>query len=34
LLWCDRGRRDLGSGDKRALAARLLDAVEELMECS
>jgi len=34
LLWGDRGRRDLGSGDKRALAARLLDAVEELMECS
>lgn len=34
LLWGADGRRDLGSGDKRALAARLLDAVEELMKCS
>lgn len=34
LLWGDDGRRDLGSGDKRTLAARLLDAVEELMACS
>ncbi|HKE37393.1 MAG TPA: bifunctional phosphopantothenoylcysteine decarboxylase/phosphopantothenate--cysteine ligase CoaBC [Candidatus Baltobacteraceae bacterium] len=31
LLWGDDGRRDLGSADKGALAARLLDAVEELM---
>ncbi len=31
LLWGKDGRRDLGSADKNALAARLLDAVEELM---
>jgi phosphopantothenoylcysteine decarboxylase / phosphopantothenate---cysteine ligase len=34
LLWGEDGRRDLGNADKRALAARLLDAVEELMACS
>ena len=34
LLWGDDGRRDLGAGEKTALAARLLDAVEELMRCS
>ena len=34
LLWGADARRDLGSGDKPALAARLLDAVEELMGCS
>jgi phosphopantothenoylcysteine decarboxylase/phosphopantothenate--cysteine ligase len=31
LLWGDKGRRDLGSGEKNELAARLLDALEELM---
>ncbi|HZZ00833.1 MAG TPA: bifunctional phosphopantothenoylcysteine decarboxylase/phosphopantothenate--cysteine ligase CoaBC [Candidatus Baltobacteraceae bacterium] len=31
LLWGEDGRRDLGSADKGSLAARLLDAVEELM---
>lgn len=31
LLWGKDGRRDLGSADKGTLAARLLDAVEELM---
>lgn len=31
LLWGKDGRRDLGSADKATLAARLLDAVEELM---
>jgi phosphopantothenoylcysteine decarboxylase / phosphopantothenate---cysteine ligase len=34
LLWGDDGRRELGRSDKRILAARLLDAVEELMRCS
>ena len=34
LLWGDAGRRDLGSAQKETLAARLLDAVEELMRCS
>jgi phosphopantothenoylcysteine decarboxylase/phosphopantothenate--cysteine ligase len=34
LLWGENGRRDLGSGSKDALAARLLDAVEDLMKCS
>ncbi len=34
LLWGDDGRKDLGSASKGALAARLLDAVEELMGCS
>ncbi len=34
LLWGTDQRRDLGTGDKTVLAARLLDAVEELMECS
>jgi phosphopantothenoylcysteine decarboxylase/phosphopantothenate--cysteine ligase len=34
LLWGDNGRRDLGRADKATLAARLLDAVEELMKCS
>lgn len=32
LLWGDDGRRDLGTATKDALAARLLDAVEELMK--
>jgi phosphopantothenoylcysteine decarboxylase / phosphopantothenate---cysteine ligase len=31
LLWGEDGRRDLGRAEKDALAARLLDAVEELM---
>ncbi len=34
LLWGKDGRRDLGFARKEALAARLLDAVEELMSCS
>lgn len=34
LLWGADGRRDLGEGEKPALAARLLDALEELMACS
>jgi phosphopantothenoylcysteine decarboxylase/phosphopantothenate--cysteine ligase len=34
LLWGDDGRRELGRSDKRTLAARLLDAVEDLMRCS
>ncbi|MGA8534193.1 MAG: bifunctional phosphopantothenoylcysteine decarboxylase/phosphopantothenate--cysteine ligase CoaBC [Candidatus Tumulicola sp.] len=34
LLWKAGGRRDLGRGDKTLLAARLLDAAEELMACS
>ncbi len=34
LLWGDEGRRELGRADKTTLAARLLDAVEELMRCS
>jgi phosphopantothenoylcysteine decarboxylase/phosphopantothenate--cysteine ligase len=34
LLWGDDGRRDLGNAGKTELAARLLDAVEELMACS
>jgi phosphopantothenoylcysteine decarboxylase / phosphopantothenate---cysteine ligase len=34
LLWGADGRRDLGSGEKGALAARLLDAIGELMRCA
>ncbi|HTX59820.1 MAG TPA: bifunctional phosphopantothenoylcysteine decarboxylase/phosphopantothenate--cysteine ligase CoaBC [Verrucomicrobiae bacterium] len=34
LLWGEQGRRELGSAEKRVLAARLLDAIEELMRCS
>jgi phosphopantothenoylcysteine decarboxylase / phosphopantothenate---cysteine ligase len=34
VLWGDDGRRELGTAHKPALAARLLDAVEELMACS
>jgi phosphopantothenoylcysteine decarboxylase/phosphopantothenate--cysteine ligase len=34
LLWGEKGRRDLGTAGKDALAARLLDAIEELMQCS
>ncbi|MBV8116763.1 MAG: hypothetical protein JOZ01_02230 [Candidatus Eremiobacteraeota bacterium] len=34
LLWGKAERRALGSADKATLAARLLDAVEELMACS
>jgi phosphopantothenoylcysteine decarboxylase/phosphopantothenate--cysteine ligase len=34
LLWGDDGRRELGRAHKDVLAARLLDAVEELMKCS
>ncbi|HEY5425418.1 MAG TPA: phosphopantothenoylcysteine decarboxylase, partial [Candidatus Tumulicola sp.] len=34
LLWGTDGRRDLGTAGKATLAARLLDAVEELMACS
>jgi phosphopantothenoylcysteine decarboxylase/phosphopantothenate--cysteine ligase len=30
LLWGERGRRDLGVGSKRELAARLWDAIVEL----
>src|SRR5580704_2745954 len=33
LLWGEDGRRELGRTDKTTLAALLLDAVEELMEC-
>jgi phosphopantothenoylcysteine decarboxylase / phosphopantothenate---cysteine ligase len=31
LIWGEEGRRDLGTAEKETLAARLLDAVEELM---
>ena len=34
LLWGAQGRRDLGTAPKDELAARLLDAIEELMQCS
>ncbi|HEV7179019.1 MAG TPA: bifunctional phosphopantothenoylcysteine decarboxylase/phosphopantothenate--cysteine ligase CoaBC [Candidatus Baltobacteraceae bacterium] len=34
LLWGEGGRRDLGTADKQTLSARLLDAIEELMQCS
>ncbi len=34
LLWGEDGRRELGTAHKPALAAKLLDAVEELMACS
>lgn len=34
LLWGESGRRELGRAGKAVLAARLLDAVEELMRCS
>ncbi len=34
LLWGETGRRELGRAGKATLAARLLDAVEELMRCS
>lgn len=34
LLWGADGRRELGTARKDELAARLLDAIEELMKCS
>jgi phosphopantothenoylcysteine decarboxylase / phosphopantothenate---cysteine ligase len=34
LLWDEHGRRELGRADKATLAARMLDAIEELMQCS
>lgn len=34
LLWSEDGRRDLGTAEKPVLAARLLDAIEDLMACS
>ncbi len=34
LLWGKDGRRELGTAEKATLAARLLDAIEELMRCS
>jgi phosphopantothenoylcysteine decarboxylase/phosphopantothenate--cysteine ligase len=34
LLWGEEGRRELGQADKATLASRLLDAIEELMQCS
>jgi phosphopantothenoylcysteine decarboxylase/phosphopantothenate--cysteine ligase len=34
LLWGADGRRELGTASKPALAGRLLDALEELMQCS
>jgi phosphopantothenoylcysteine decarboxylase / phosphopantothenate---cysteine ligase len=34
LLWGENGRRELGTAHKDALAARLLDALGELMQCS
>jgi phosphopantothenoylcysteine decarboxylase / phosphopantothenate---cysteine ligase len=34
LLWGDDGRRELGTAQKDTLAARLLDAIEDLMQCS
>ncbi len=34
LLWGEDGRRELGRAEKSELAARLLDAIEELMRCS
>lgn len=34
LLWGENGRRDLGTAEKRTLAARLLDAIEDLHRCS
>jgi phosphopantothenoylcysteine decarboxylase / phosphopantothenate---cysteine ligase len=34
LLWGESGRRELGRAGKAVLAARLLDAIEELMRCS
>ncbi|HZV76916.1 MAG TPA: bifunctional phosphopantothenoylcysteine decarboxylase/phosphopantothenate--cysteine ligase CoaBC [Candidatus Babeliales bacterium] len=34
LLWGEDGRRELGTASKDVLAARLLDAIEELMTCS
>ncbi|MBV8198631.1 MAG: bifunctional phosphopantothenoylcysteine decarboxylase/phosphopantothenate--cysteine ligase CoaBC [Candidatus Eremiobacteraeota bacterium] len=34
LLWGENGRRELGRAGKDSLAARLLDAIEELMRCS
>ncbi len=34
LLWGNDGRRELGTADKSTLAARLLNAVEDLMRCS
>jgi phosphopantothenoylcysteine decarboxylase / phosphopantothenate---cysteine ligase len=33
LVWGTQGRCELGTADKSTLAARLLDAVEELMRC-
>jgi phosphopantothenoylcysteine synthetase/decarboxylase len=32
LLWGRDGRRDLGEASKDVLAARLLDAIEELID--
>ena len=34
LLWGESGRKELGTAAKAQLAVRLLDAIEELMECS
>jgi phosphopantothenoylcysteine decarboxylase / phosphopantothenate---cysteine ligase len=34
LLWGETGRRELGRAEKATLAARLLDGIEELMQCS
>jgi phosphopantothenoylcysteine decarboxylase/phosphopantothenate--cysteine ligase len=34
LLWGETARRELGRAGKAVLAARLLDAIEELMRCS
>jgi len=34
LLWGETGRKELGRADKTTLAARLLDWIEELMQCS
>ena len=34
LLWGETGRKELGRAEKATLAARLLDGIEELMQCS
>ncbi len=34
LLWGDDGRKELGTAEKSQLAVRLLDAIEERMQCS
>lgn len=34
LLWGTAGRKELGRAEKATLAARLLDEIEELMQCS